>query len=375
MHENTQITTQTSFDMSYYNLDVLIHNLDIFDTQFIIDTLIKITPKRAIYIVLDKNENKKKILKVLVKSSVTNTQMQIYDMLMSLYHPNICEIENIIDKGMFLILVMKYINGDTMCTYFKKSRTHDIYNKILFDLVLTLNYLHSKNIIHGDIKPDNIIITPNGIPIIIDFDLSKLVNNKLLVTKIFGTKFFMAPEMVFKEYITTKIDVWSLGMTLYVCCLKYIIPDVFIKNTSAEYDKQNNIICQYFDKLCKKYGKLIITSMQAMLIEDQNTRPTFDALITILQRSKKFKLIYSNIISLNEIKYGMTPNINTINNEYYITKMPEIITNVSDGEYIETIDLGLTESYISVDNDDQYQINDTLTIRHNDDSSHRSFTA
>ena len=381
----------SSFDMSFYNLDALINNLDIFENQYIIESPIKITPKRAIYIVLDKLENKKKVLKFLVKMSVSNTQMKIYEILTHMDHPNICGIENIIDNGMFLVLVMKYIVGDTMCTYFNKSRTHNTYNKTLFDLVLTLNYLHSKNIIHGDIKPDNIIVTPDGAPIIIDFDLSRHENCNTLVTKIFGTRFFMAPEMLFRSRITSKIDVWSLGMTFYVCCLKYFIPELFAKNFSEGYDREsytanNDIIIkkipytisQYYTELCKKYGKLFITSMQAMLIEDQTRRPTLESLIAIFHRSKKFNCIYSDTKFLDVLKFGTTYE----ENDVYKLNIPESvdpIQNDLDILYNESAEIGIIESDVSIENDNTCQIDSNceniITNKYKNERIYRSHSA
>lgn len=112
------------------------------------------------------------------------------------------------DKNYF---ILEYVEGidlyDTMIT--KKID----YKPVFKEISLAIKYLHSNNIIHGDIKPENIIISNNKIKII-DFDTaSKLsnVNNNLL----YGTDGFMSPEVYYNSHYSVKSDIFALGITFY----------------------------------------------------------------------------------------------------------------------------------------------------------------
>ena len=76
------------------------------------------------------------------------------------------------------------------------------------------------NIVHRDIKPDNIMITDNNTVRLIDFGLSKMSKKKQMTT-VAGTPFYMAPEVLEGGY-TSKADMWSLGVLLYTLVSGYL---------------------------------------------------------------------------------------------------------------------------------------------------------
>jgi serine/threonine protein kinase len=89
--------------------------------------------------------------------------------------------------------------------------------KITLELFSALVYLHNKGVIHGDIKPKNILLNKNGGIVICDFNISSLVNNGLM-TSIIQTCTYRAPEINIKRSrskYNTKIDVWSVGCIMF----------------------------------------------------------------------------------------------------------------------------------------------------------------
>lgn len=94
--------------------------------------------------------------------------------------------------------------------------------KIMRNCVRGLNYLHKNNIIHRDIKPQNMLIANNGKAKIADFGVSALFDTNDSLSKTEGTYHFMAPECCDPEmesFSGRAADIWSLGVTLY--CMIY----------------------------------------------------------------------------------------------------------------------------------------------------------
>jgi serine/threonine protein kinase len=82
-----------------------------------------------------------------------------------------------------------------------------------------LNYLHEYGIIHRDLKPQNILIKeypPNIVLKIGDFGLSKVMGMNETTSDCLGTIYFSSPEIIMKKRYSNKVDVWSLGVIIYI---------------------------------------------------------------------------------------------------------------------------------------------------------------
>lgn len=81
-----------------------------------------------------------------------------------------------------------------------------------------LEYLHSKKIVHLDIKPENIVcLSPNSRQIkLIDFGLARMLNNDRITKSLYGTKDYVAPEVLSYEKLTISCDMWSMGVVTFM---------------------------------------------------------------------------------------------------------------------------------------------------------------
>ena len=120
-------------------------------------------------------------------------------------------IDSFISDGS-LWLMMEFVDGLSVSELVENYRLKDyIMSKICKGILKALQYLHSWNIIHRDIKGDNIILGLNGDVKLADFGLSMVEGTNM---KGAGTPSFMAPENFTTNIFTTMIDIWSLGMTV-----------------------------------------------------------------------------------------------------------------------------------------------------------------
>jgi serine/threonine-protein kinase len=129
-----------------------------------------------------------------------------------------------------ILIEMEYIEGKTLSEYAKELREKGEYDKlykhlllITKDLIKGLLWVHQKNIIHNDIKPDNIMIDKKLTPKLIDFgvacdshDICRLDSISTPCCKGFsGTIAYASPEMYEHRLRYPQSDIWSLGMSLY----------------------------------------------------------------------------------------------------------------------------------------------------------------
>jgi len=115
-------------------------------------------------------------------------------------------------------MVMEFLKGEDLKHAIKDGSVGDTRNKIriALDLARALEYIHTQNIIHRDIKPDNVHITDAGAVKLMDFGISKLQNSTRTTTGVvMGTPFYMAPEQVLGKNIGPQVDVYAFGVLLF----------------------------------------------------------------------------------------------------------------------------------------------------------------
>jgi serine/threonine protein kinase len=138
--------------------------------------------------------------------------------LSRLNHPNIVKLVEVIQDNHFIFLVMEHCEGGTLLNYIIEGKLNDQSEtkRLFHQIAKGISYLHSQGISHGDIKPDNIVLTSDCNAKIIDFGYCKecLMGSDSDKS---GTIKYAPPELFQSGiYNTQKADIWSLGILLFV---------------------------------------------------------------------------------------------------------------------------------------------------------------
>ena len=194
-------------------------------------------------VVAIKSFNKKNL------NSPNNENMKkiIYEtnLMKKLNHPNITKILEMFEDEKYILIIMEYINGGNLFSFVKKRRklTEKI-SKILFkQIILGIKHIHSQNIVHRDVKLENILIDLNNTIKICDFGIGRILSsqNELLHDQC-GTPMYMAPEILTcskeKGYKGFPVDIWSAGIALYIM-LSGALP-FSVKNENDSFLDGNN---------------------------------------------------------------------------------------------------------------------------------------
>jgi TolB-like protein/tetratricopeptide (TPR) repeat protein/predicted Ser/Thr protein kinase len=142
----------------------------------------------------------------------------------ALDHPNVCTIYEVGEHEGRPYIVMQYIEGETLFERLQQGQMSlaecvDIGSQV----AAALDEAHSRGIVHRDVKPPNIIITPRGLVKVLDFGLAKFSDHSnqptdLLLSKpgvITGTAPYMSPEQLRSSPVDGRSDIFSLGVVLY----------------------------------------------------------------------------------------------------------------------------------------------------------------
>ncbi|TFK20182.1 Pkinase-domain-containing protein [Coprinopsis marcescibilis] len=138
---------------------------------------------------------------------------------MLLYHPYICGMREMIVHQHHYYMVFEYVNGGQMLDYIiSHGRLRErVARKFARQIGSALEYCHLNNVVHRDLKIENILISQTGNIKIIDFGLSNLYDPVTHLSTFCGSLYFAAPELLnAKVYTGPEVDVWSFGVVLYV---------------------------------------------------------------------------------------------------------------------------------------------------------------
>ncbi|KAL8713527.1 MAG: hypothetical protein Q9220_002389 [cf. Caloplaca sp. 1 TL-2023] len=155
--------------------------------------------------------------------SKTDGLQQEIGVLKAISHPNVLCLQDTYDEddGVYIVLELAP-EGELFNTIVMKQKLSENESRNVFiQLFQGIKYLHERNIVHRDIKPENILLADKKLSVkLADFGLAKIIGEQSFTTTLCGTPSYVAPEILensrHRKY-TRAVDVWSLGVVLYIC--------------------------------------------------------------------------------------------------------------------------------------------------------------
>lgn len=266
-----------------------------------------------IYLAHDRRLDKDIVIKEILPAEQRKTGKKISDddlldclnqernILVKLDYHSLPNISDVIDKNGHIYVVMDYIPGESLIKKLDREGKCSPEQVIDWGIQLSeiLDYLHTgirEPVIYRDMKPDNIMLTPNGKIKLIDFGTA--ISQKVEIdgfngkSKNYGTKEYAAPEQKKKKITNEKTDIFSLGVTLYKLViggniedntklkpireidpslpegLEYILEKCLKVNPDERYQSAKELLydLKHINKLTKEYRKKIIKQMSLFLV-------------------------------------------------------------------------------------------------------------
>lgn len=182
-----------------------------------------------------------------------------------LSHPNIVGIYDVGNDQDIHYIVMEYVEGKTLKQVIEEKGPFD-YKTVLeygTQIVSALKHAHEKKIIHRDIKPQNILMTKDGILKVTDFGIAKAVDSSTVVAtgNAIGSVHYFSPEQAKGKYVNESSDLYSCGIVLFELATKRLPFEaeshvsIALKHISEEFPKPskfNNSIPQSLEDLILK---------------------------------------------------------------------------------------------------------------------------
>lgn len=195
-------------------------------------------------VVLVKRKGNDKIyaMKILKKKYIEKKKQEAHikterDVLVEVNHPFIITMYNAFQNEKKLFFVLEYCpGGELFGLLSKKTKLSEEQTKFYAaQIVLALEYLHNKDIIYRDLKPENVLIDETGYLRLTDFGLSKMKVQNNDAMSICGTPEYLAPEIILKEGHGKAVDWWCLGSIIFEMITG--LPPFYSKNRNELFDK------------------------------------------------------------------------------------------------------------------------------------------
>ena len=252
----------------------------------------------AMKILKNSNEVNQKVVDRLIR------EVHVASML---HHPNIVQVGGSGSKDGYYYIIMEYVEGETLRQKILREHYLSVSEavRIIEQVTQGLAAAHNQNFVHRDIKPDNIMINPEGVAKIADFGLAKgkAIDAHITQTgQIVGTPYYMSPEQAQTSSLDHRSDIYSLGVTFYYI-LTGRVPfegttpiEIILKHISSQPES--------IQKLNPKVPSGLARIIQKMMAKSKEQR--YQNTLDLLDDLKKLKKISLQCLCGEPLSYPLS---------------------------------------------------------------------
>lgn len=228
------------------------------------------------------------------------------NLMKELNHQNVLRLYDVYTEKNQVYLVIDYCCSDLKKYILTKENKYD--RKYFIEILDGMSYINKKNIIHRDIKPQNILIKNNTIKIC-DFGMSKTYHKYELLSTFCGSPLYMAPEIIKNRKYNNLSDIWSLGVVLYELINKnhpYLCQD---KDILWDLIK-NDLLDINFNNIDNEIYRSIISNMLSINVDKRMTwEDIYDMEINYEDIDDEIFQIDSDIINNTDQEINVIDNL------------------------------------------------------------------
>lgn len=194
------------------------------DGRYEIQEIIGVGGMAVVYKAHDNQENRTVAVKILKPEFVSNEEFlrrfkNESKAIAMLSHPNIVKVYDVSFGDLIQYIVMEYIEGITLKEYIEQRGSLRWKDAVHFTIQILkgLQHAHDKGIVHRDVKPQNIMVLPDGTIKVTDFGIARFARSdqRTITDKAIGSVHYISPEQARGEKTDEKSDIYSLGVILY----------------------------------------------------------------------------------------------------------------------------------------------------------------
>jgi len=215
-------------------------------------------------------------------------------------HPNIVNVHDVGTDKNINFIVLEYIDGKTLKQIIKETgrltsqRTLDI----TYQIAKALECAHKSNIIHRDIKPDNIMITEDNMVKVMDFGIAKVADSRTVTSSnnVMGTVRYFSPEQAKGNFVDCRTDIYSLGIVMYEMVTGQVPYNAESSISIAMMHIQGTVIPpkEIFADIPENINQVIIKSMQKEPIKRYQTAREMADVLKTIKEYPNFKINVNN---------------------------------------------------------------------------------
>lgn len=212
-------------------------------------------------------------------------------MAAGIMHPNIIDVYDAGEEDGIFYIVMELVEGITLKNYIERKGRLSLREtvSIAVQAAMGVGAAHNNQIIHRDIKPQNIIISKRGMVKVMDFGIAKTASGSIITSNVMGSVYYISPEQASGGCSDEKSDIYSLGITIFEM-LTGRVPfsgetavDIAVKHIREELPSLREYVPEIPDRVeqiifrcCQKSPNRRYQSMQELIMDLKQSLVSLD---------------------------------------------------------------------------------------------------